>query len=152
MTMVFSVANVPVGIDLFSPITWFVAAVAAIVLALAVSTRRSNMRPRPIPAVIVERVEPPAPDAAAWSAAQTLFFTDPRAACRDADRLVAKLLRERSCGTGAAAVPAQSVIPLAGARAVLGRVDPSTKELRAAFTAFHGVFDAVLAAQPEPDR
>jgi len=83
--------------------------------------------------------------AAAWSAAQTLFFADPRAACEQADLLVGMLLQERSNPTS---LPEDVALSLAAAQAVLARNAASTEDLRAAFTALRSVFDTVLAGRP----
>jgi hypothetical protein len=143
----------PFGIDLTSPLAWFVIAMAMIVIALTLSTRRSNTRPR---AAATPPPGQPAPNAdvneryrAEWSAAQALFVEDPRAGCERARTIVAKVLHDSGSGL-------DLTEPLEGRYragcALATQPDASTDDLRQAFIDLRVVFDALLGRLSSAER
>jgi hypothetical protein len=126
----------PIGINLTSPVAWFVIAAAFIVVALTVSTRRGQSR---------SRAATPARYADEWSAAQSRFVDDPRAGCKAAQAIVARMLRER----GFALTPELRDRRYRAGCDTTARADASTDDLRRAFTDFRAAFDALVADESE---
>jgi len=134
--------TLPLGINTSSPITWFVLVVAAIVLALTLSTRRATALPRA--ASNGARTGPARPnvrasDAGRWLAAQARFVEDPRGGCELARTIVAEVIGDRGPD---AREPAGSVQRWQRACAILADEQASTDDLRAAFIDLRAVFDA----------
>lgn len=120
--------TVPIGINVNSPVTWFVIIVVAIVLALTLSTRRNAARARPV--VMTARVEP-----SGWPAVESLFVDDPRAGLAAAQSLVARVRMTRP-----QAPPEDKRYADACAVAVNERA--TTEEMREALLAFRALFNA----------
>lgn len=138
----------PFGINLNSPVTWFVVAVGFVVLALTVSTRRVGTRPRGAftrPPNNAFATGAHVRFAAEWSAAQARFLEDPRTGCRQAQAIVATVLERR----GFALTPELMDRRYRAGCKITARAGASTDELRRAFVDFRAAFDTLVADESE---
>ncbi len=133
---------VPIGIDVRSPLTWFGLAIGAIVLALTLSTRRGQSRPRPAPLGFPARSPQPADAAAAldWASVQARFDENPATGLAAAQALVERAMSERR--TAGVLRPAlERRVALACERAA--QPDANTESRRLALLDLREIFSAL---------